>query len=56
MTSFKEEETRNVVPNWREYNKTARLGEFGSPSVIARPLKLFPIDDVSLTLNCIINP
>lgn len=45
MTSFKEEETRNVVPNWREYNKTARLGEFGSPSVIARPLKLFPIDE-----------
>lgn len=45
MTSFKEEETRNVVPNWREYNKTARLGEFGSPSVIARPLELFPIDE-----------
>lgn len=45
MTSFKEEETRNVVPNWRDYNKTARLGEFGGTSTIIQPLELFPIDE-----------
>lgn len=45
MTSFKEEETRNVIPNWRDYNKTARLGEFGSTYAIIRPLELFPINE-----------
>lgn len=45
MTSFKEEETRNVVPNWRDYYKTARLGEFGSTFVNVRLPELFPIDE-----------
>ena len=45
MASYKEKETRNVVPNWREYNKTAKLGEFGSTSIVARPIELFPIDE-----------
>lgn len=45
MASFKEVKARNVVPNWREYNKTAKLGEFGSPTIISQPLELFPIDE-----------
>lgn len=45
MASLKEDERRNVVPNWRDYNKTAKLGEFGSSAIAAHPLKLFPIDE-----------
>lgn len=46
MASLKEDEKRNVVPNWRDYNKTAKLGEFGNPAAIAnKPLELFPIDE-----------
>lgn len=45
MASFKEDENRNVVPNWREYNKTARLGEFGSVAAISKPFEFFPIDE-----------
>ncbi len=45
MASFKEDEKRNVVPNWRDYNKTAKLGEFGSSPIATQPLELFPIDE-----------
>lgn len=45
MASLKEDERRNVLPNWRDYNKTARLGEFGDSSSTAKPLELFPIDE-----------
>ncbi len=49
MASLKEDETRNVVPNWRDYNKTAKFGEFGSSAAIAKPLELFPIDEYVLS-------
>ncbi len=45
MASLVEVKNRNVVPNWREYNKTAKLGEFGSVSTILKPAELFPIDE-----------
>lgn len=45
MASLKEDETRNVVPNWRDYNKTARFGEFGSSAAAAKPIEFFPIDE-----------
>ena len=45
MASLKEDETRNVVPNWRDYNKTARFGEFGSSATAAKPIEFFPIDE-----------
>lgn len=49
MASFIADKKRNVVPNWREYNKTAQLGEFGDfdlhrPSVTS----FFPIDEYVL--------
>ena len=45
MASLIGDEKRNVVPNWRDYNKTAKLGEFGGVAVVTNPLKLFPIDE-----------
>lgn len=45
MASIKDDEKRNVLPNWRDYNKTAKLGEFGSVVSVAQPLELFPIDE-----------
>ena len=45
MASLTDGEKRNVVPNWRDYNKTAKLGEFGGVAVVTNPLKLFPIDE-----------
>jgi len=44
MASLKEDEKRNVVPNWRDYNKTSKLGEFGSASRNRVQIELFPID------------
>lgn len=48
MASLKEDEKRNVVPNWRDYNKTAKLGEFGNAAANTRALELFPIDEYVL--------
>lgn len=38
------EEKRNVLPNWRQYDLTARLGEFSSSIINSSTLSLFPID------------
>lgn len=49
MASFSADKKRNVVPNWREYNKTARLGEFGDSGSPLIPLTtFFPIDEYVL--------
>ena len=46
MASFKVDKKRNVVPNWREYNKTAKLGEFGDDkNSIIPTVNFFPIDE-----------
>ena len=45
MATFKEDDRINVIPNWRDYNKTAKLGEFGSTAIIPKHLELFPIDE-----------
>lgn len=45
MASFLTDKKRNVVPNWREYYKTARLGEFGDNTLIVSATSFFPIDD-----------
>ena len=49
MASLQEAEKRNVVPNWRDYNKTAKLGEFGCTVAVIKPLELFPIDEYVLS-------
>jgi tetratricopeptide (TPR) repeat protein len=49
MASFKVDKKRNVVPNWREYNKTAKLGEFGDDkNSIIPTVNFFPIDEYVL--------
>jgi predicted Zn-dependent protease len=49
MASFIADKKRNVVPNWREYNKTAKLGEIGdSGSRIIPATDFFPIDEYVL--------
>lgn len=45
MRSYKEDSRRNVVPNWRDYNQTSRLGEFAGNSKESSQIELFPIDD-----------
>ena len=48
MASFITDKKRNVVPNWREYHKTAQLGEFGDSGQMATVTSFFPIDDYVL--------
>lgn len=49
MASFITDKKRNVVPNWREYNKTAKLGEFGDGRHPLTPVTaFFPIDEYVL--------
>ena len=49
MASFSTDKKRNVVPNWREYNKTAKLGEFGdSGHPLTAVTTFFPIDEYVL--------
>ena len=49
MASFKVDKKRNVIPNWREYNKTAQMGEIGDNRVqIVSPTSIFPIDEYIL--------
>jgi len=49
MASFSTGKKRNVIPNWREYNKTAKLGEFGDCGQPLTPITtFFPIDEYVL--------
>lgn len=46
MASFITDKKRNVVPNWREYNKTAKLGEIGDYGHHrSTDSNFFPIDE-----------
>lgn len=45
MRSSKEDIRRNVVPNWRDYTQTSKLGEFGSDLTSPHQVELFPIDN-----------
>lgn len=45
MASLLDDESRNVLPNWRDYDKTARLGEFGSTAIHSPHFEYFPIDE-----------
>ena len=44
MASFREIQTRNVIPNWRSYNKTSQIGELDYAQSRANSVELFPID------------
>ena len=44
MASFRELQTRNVIPNWRSYNKTSQLGELDYAQSSPKSVELFPID------------
>ncbi len=45
MAGLREEKPRNIIPNWRSLNVTARIGEIGSVSCLREELILFPITD-----------
>lgn len=45
MASLTNNSARNVVPNWRDYNTTAKLGELYGNNAIAIKLPVFPISD-----------
>lgn len=45
MASFSINTVRNVVPNWRDYKTTAKLGELGGNNATALTIPVFPIND-----------
>lgn len=45
MAGFREEKTRNVIPNWRSFSTTAKIGEINGTSNKSLELYLFPIQE-----------
>lgn len=45
MSSLTINSVRNVVPNWRNYKKTAEMGELNGNNATPIRIPLFPIDD-----------
>lgn len=56
MASYSKEENRNVVPNWRSYVDTIRLGELDSASTVRCRLPIFPLDSYIKSWNDNQNP
>ena len=44
MASFKENDRRDVLPNWRSYNKTSCMGEFGASINTQLSVPFFSLD------------
>jgi tetratricopeptide (TPR) repeat protein len=45
MASFSEKEKRDVIPNWRNYVKTAKMGEFSSVLTSSIEVPLFQLSE-----------
>ncbi len=45
MASFNEVDIRNVLPNWRGYSKTAKIGEFQASKKYNYVIPLFSLDE-----------